>query len=116
MPSGRLLTTERRVSCIRTPNNPTGAVYTRNELLESLELAEEKDIVVISDENYSQVTYDRRKHFTIASLPNAMDRVIVTNGLSKVYAMTGWPGYRIARPDLVDQFEKVGYEIRGCVY
>ncbi len=81
-----------------------------------MELAEEKDIVVISDENYSQVTYDGRKHFTIASLPNAMDRVIVTNGLSKVYAMTGWRlGYLIARPDLVDQFEKIGYEIRACV-
>ena len=87
---------------ICTPNNPTGAVYTKDELSELLKLAEEKDIVIISDENYSQVTYDGRKHFTIASLPNAMDRVILTNGLSKVYAMTGWRTRvpdRSARPD-----------------
>jgi aminotransferase len=99
-----------------TPNNPTGAVYTRQELAKVLKLAKEKQLLVISDENYSLVTYDGRSHCTIASLPGAMERVVVVNGLSKVFAMTGWRlGYLIARKDIVEQAEKVAYEMHGSV-
>jgi aminotransferase len=99
-----------------TPNNPTGAVYTREELAEVLALAERHSLVVISDESYSRITYDGRPHCSIASLPGGIERTVVVNGLSKVYAMTGWRlGYVIARADLVPQLEKVAYEIRGPV-
>lgn len=99
-----------------TPNNPSGAVYTKEELEKVLRIAEEEDLLVISDENYSQVTYDGKKHLSIASLANAGKRTIVVNGLSKVYAMTGWRlGYVIAPSDFISQFEKIGYEIRGSV-
>jgi aspartate/methionine/tyrosine aminotransferase len=101
---------------ICTPNNPTGACYDENELKELLQLARENDLVVISDENYSQVTYDDRKHFSIASLPDALERTIVVNGLSKVFSMTGFRlGYIVANSTFVEQFEKVGYSIRGSV-
>ncbi len=99
-----------------TPNNPTGAVYDRKELQDVLNIAERYNLVIISDENYSQLTYDDRSHQSIGSLPGAMERVIIVNGLSKTYAMTGWRlGYVLARRDLVEQFEKLAYEIRGSV-
>jgi len=99
-----------------TPNNPTGAIYSRAELAAVLRIAQEKDLLIISDENYSQVTYGDRKHFSIAALPRAMERTIVINGLSKVYAMAGWRlGYMIAGREYIEQFEKVAYLIRGSV-
>lgn len=112
----RAVTSRTKAIVICTPNNPTGAVYTRSELAELLKVAEAHDLAVISDENYSQVTYDGKSHCSIASLPHAMERTVVINGLSKVYAMTGWRlGYVIARRDLVEPFEKVAFEIRGSL-
>ena len=99
-----------------TPNNPTGAVYSERELSEVLKIANQRNLLVISDENYSQVTYDGKKHVSIASLPGGLDNTIVVNGLSKVFAMTGWRlGYVIARSDFIEHFEKLAYEIRGSV-
>lgn len=101
---------------ICTPNNPTGAVYTEDELTRLLKIAEQNDLLVISDENYSQVTYDDNRHFSIAALPNALERTIVVNGLSKVYSMTGFRlGYVVAKSGFINEFEKVAYEIRGSV-
>ena len=101
---------------ICTPNNPTGAVYDRRELEEVSAIARDNNLLVISDESYSQVTYDGKKHVSTASLRKAMERTIVVNGLSKVYAMTGWRlGYIIARRELTEQFEKLAFEIRGSV-
>ncbi|MDA4128839.1 MAG: pyridoxal phosphate-dependent aminotransferase [Thaumarchaeota archaeon] len=101
---------------ICTPNNPTGAVYDRSELEEVLEIARGNNLLLISDESYSQVTYDGKEHVSIASLRKAMERTIVVNGLSKAYAMTGWRlGYIIARSELTEQFEKLAFEIRGSV-
>ncbi len=86
-----------------TPNNPTGAVYTRKELRDVLEIAERHDLLIISDENYSQLVYDNNLHVSIGHLPGAMERTIVVNGLSKAYGMTGWRlGYLLARKDLVE--------------
>ena len=112
----RAVTKATRAIVLCTPNNPTGAVYHRDELAAVLQLAERHALVVISDESYNQIVYDGREHCTIASLPGALERTIVVSGLSKVYAMTGWRlGYVIARADLIAQLEKVAYEIRGSV-
>jgi aspartate/methionine/tyrosine aminotransferase len=112
----RAISRKTKAIVICTPNNPTGAVYQKNELAELLNIARENDLVIISDENYSQVAYDHNKHFSIASLPDALERTIVVNGLSKVYSMTGFRlGYIIANGDFINQFEKVGYDIRGSV-
>ena len=99
-----------------TPNNPTGAVYTRSELSSILKIAKEKNLLVISDENYCEIIYDGKKHETIGSMKGARERVIIANGLSKAFAMTGWRlGYLIANKELIAQLEKLAFEIRGSV-
>jgi aminotransferase len=71
------------------PNNPTGAVYTREVLLEIARIAEEHDLIVISDELYDQLVYGVQ-HVCFASLPGMQSRTILLGGFSKNYAMTGW--------------------------
>lgn len=89
------------------PNNPTGAVMTREELEPIAEFAHEHDLLIISDEIYSELTYGR-EHVSIASLPEMKDRCIVINGFSKAFAMTGWRlGYAAAPRDLMEQMVKV---------
>lgn len=110
------VTSKTKAIVLCTPNNPTGAVYDQRELEEVLQISKDNDLIVISDEAYNQVTYDGKKHFTIGALPNAMDRTIIVGTLSKVFAMTGWRlGYLIARKDLIEQFEKIAFEMRGSV-
>jgi aminotransferase len=112
----RAVTARTKAVVICTPNNPTGACYTRVELAALLDLCRACDLVVIADESYSQIVYDGRRHVTIASLPGALPRAVVVNGLSKSFAMTGWRlGYIIAREEFIRAFEKIGYEIHGCV-
>lgn len=83
---------------INTPGNPTGSVYTREELQALVEVAEEEDIIILSDEVYEKLVYEDAQHVSIASLsPEAYDLTITVNGLSKAYAMTGWRiGYTAA--------------------
>ncbi len=89
------------------PNNPTGAIMTREELEPIAEFAHEHDLLIISDEIYSELTYGR-EHVSIASLPEMKDRCIVINGFSKAFAMTGWRlGYAAAPRDLMEQMVKV---------
>ena len=85
---------------INSPNNPTGAVYSENNLRALAELALEKDIMIISDEIYEKLIYGEAKHFSIAALvPEAYDKTIVINGMSKAFRMTGWRcGYSAAPP------------------
>ena len=92
---------------IINPNNPTGAIMTKEELEPIAEFAKEHDIVVISDEIYSELTYGR-DHVSIASLPEMKDRSIVINGFSKAFAMTGWRlGYVAAPRYMMKQMVKV---------
>ena len=78
------------------PNNPTGAVASRETLLEVLRIAEEHDLVVISDEIYDRLVYGP-PHVCFAALPGARERTITLGGFSKDYAMTGWRiGYAAA--------------------
>ncbi|MCS7008551.1 MAG: pyridoxal phosphate-dependent aminotransferase [Chthoniobacterales bacterium] len=83
---------------LNTPGNPTGSVYTREELQAIIEVAEEEDILILSDEVYEKLVYENAQHVSIASLsPEAYDLTITINGLSKAYAMTGWRiGYSAA--------------------
>jgi len=84
------LTPRTRAVILNSPCNPTGAVYTRQELEALAELARERDIWVISDEIYSALLYDGLEHVSIASFPGMKERSIVVDGASKTYAMTGW--------------------------
>jgi len=83
------------------PNNPTGAVATRETLQEVLNIAERHDLIVISDEIYDQLVYDWQ-HVSFASLPGAWDRTLTLGGFSKDYAMTGWRiGFAAAPADIL---------------
>lgn len=75
---------------INTPGNPTGAVYTREELKAIADVAAEEEILILSDEIYEKLIYDETEHVSIGSLPEAHDLTITVNGFSKAYAMTGW--------------------------
>ncbi|MCR5093091.1 MAG: aminotransferase class I/II-fold pyridoxal phosphate-dependent enzyme [Lachnospiraceae bacterium] len=84
------------------PNNPTGAVMSREDLEKIAEVVRQKDLYIISDEIYGELTY-RGKHVSIASLPGMKERTIVIGGFSKAYAMTGWRlGYAVG-PELIMQ-------------
>jgi aminotransferase len=96
------ITARTRALLIGFPNNPTGSVMTREELLALAEIAEEHDLLVISDEIYDRLTY-AGSHRCFAGLPGMWERTVLLNGLSKAYAMTGWRiGYACAPPDIIN--------------
>src|SRR5439155_17039747 len=85
------MTPRTKMVIINSPGNPTGSVYTREELRAIAEVAAEEDIFILSDEIYEKLTYDGAEHVSIASLsPEAHDLTITVNGFSKSYATTGW--------------------------
>jgi aminotransferase len=89
------------------PNNPTGAVMTREVMLEIAAVAEQHDLVVISDEIYDRLVYGI-EHVCVPTLPGMRDRTILLGGFSKAYAMTGWRiGYACANPDILAAMRKV---------
>jgi aminotransferase len=90
------------------PSNPTGKVFTRDELIYILELAEQHDVFVITDEPYEHIVYQPQHHIHCAALPGAADRVITCNSLSKTYSITGWRlGYVQAAARVIAQARKV---------
>ncbi len=85
------MTPKTKMIILNTPGNPTGSVYTREELRAISEVAAEEEIYILSDEIYEKLVYDGTEHVSIASLtPEAYDLTITVNGFSKAYAMTGW--------------------------
>ncbi len=87
----KAVTDKTRAIIINTPSNPTGMVYSKEELTRIAELCVKKEIYVVSDEIYEHLIYDGYKHFSIASVNDKIkDFTIVVNGVSKTYAMTGW--------------------------
>ncbi len=93
---------------IGNPNNPTGAVIAEAELAKIAALAQEHDLLVISDEVYSRLTYGGETHATIATQPGMRDRTILVDGFSKAYAMTGWRvGYVCAPTHILEAVLKV---------
>ena len=94
---------------INSPNNPTGAVYSKEELIEIVNVAKDKNIFIISDEIYEKIIFDSEKHVSIARLSkDAYERTIVINGFSKSYAMTGWRiGYLAGNKKLIEIINKI---------
>ncbi len=90
------------------PNNPTGAVMEQKDLEEIAEVIREKDLFVLSDEIYAELTYTGKDHVSIASLPGMRERTIVINGFSKSHAMTGWRlGYACGPEQIIRQMIKI---------
>lgn len=101
------ITEKTKILVLPFPNNPTGAVMSRKDLEEIAEVIIEKDLFVLSDEIYSELSYDG-DHVSIASLPGMRERTITINGFSKAYAMTGWRlGYVCAPEEITAQMTKI---------
>ena len=101
------ITPKTKVLFLAFPNNPTGAVMTREDLEPIAKVCIEKDIFVISDEIYAELTYSGQ-HVSIAALPDMRDRTVVINGFSKAYAMTGWRLGFVAGPaNIIAQMVKL---------
>lgn len=102
------VTDKTKVLILPFPNNPTGAVMTREDLEDIAQVCIEKDIFVISDEIYAELTYTGDRHVTIAELPGMRERTVLINGFSKAYAMTGWRlGYACAPENILSQMLKI---------
>jgi len=100
------------------PNNPSGTVYSYQELLKIAEIAQDNDLIVLSDEVYCEFVWDGRKHISIASLPEMKERTIISSSFSKTFAMTGWRlGYVLADAPLVKKMQKIplGYRTNTFV-
>jgi len=101
------LTPRTKALLIGYPNNPTGAVMSRDDLAAIARFAEQHDLIVISDEIYASLTYDG-EHTCFAALPEMRDRTILLNGFSKAYAMTGWRiGYAMGNADFIGAMTKI---------
>lgn len=102
------ITPKSKLIVLPFPNNPTGAIMEREDLEEIAEVVLKHDLLVLSDEIYSELTYGGKRHVSIASLDNMYERTIVINGFSKSYAMTGWRlGYALGPAPLIEQMTKL---------
>lgn len=101
------ITDKTKVLILPFPNNPTGAIMEKEDLEAIAEVIREKDIFIISDEIYAELTY-KGKHVSIISLPGMKERTVLINGFSKSYAMTGWRlGYACAPAEIMEQMLKI---------
>ena len=95
------MTPRTKMVILNSPGNPTGSVYTREELQAIVEVAADEEILILSDEIYEKLTYDGAEHVSVASLPGAADITITINGFSKAYAMTGWRLGYLGAPEAI---------------
>ncbi len=101
------ITDKTKLLILPYPNNPTGAIMERENLAAIAEIIREKDIFVMSDEIYGELTY-KGKHTSIAGLPGMQERTLLINGFSKAYAMTGWRmGYACGPQPVIEQMTKI---------
>ncbi len=101
------ITPKTKVLILPYPNNPTGAIMERSDLEAIAEIIKKHDLLVLSDEIYSELTYNE-KHVSITALPEMKERTIYINGFSKAYAMTGWRlGYACGPADIIQQMTKI---------
>ncbi len=104
----RAITAKTKAIILNSPTNPTGVVFTSEEIEAIATIVRDTDILVFSDEVYEKVAFDRRRHISIGALDGISDRVITVNGVSKAYAMTGWRiGYLGGPRDIVAAAAKV---------
>lgn len=108
------ITDKTKLIIVNSPQNPTGSVMTKSEMDEIAEIAEEKNIFIISDEIYSKMTYDT-KHYTPTLRDKACERTILLDGFSKYYAMTGWRlGYMITPVKIAERLQDLLVSAISC--
>lgn len=102
-----VITNKTKILLMNYPNNPTGAIMTKEDLGKIAEVVIKHDLLVISDEIYSELTYSGN-HYSIGALPNMRERTLTINGFSKSFAMTGWRlGYLMGPKAIMDQVKKI---------
>lgn len=102
------ITSKTKLLILPFPNNPTGAVMRREHLNEIAEVVREHNLMVLSDEIYSELTYGDSRHVSIAAIDGMRERTIVVNGFSKTFAMTGWRlGYAVGPKEIIGQMTKL---------
>ncbi len=102
------ITDRTKILVLPFPNNPTGAIMERKDLEDIARIVEEKDLIVMTDEIYAELTYGGREHVSIASFPGMKERTIYINGFSKAFAMTGWRlGYACGPAKIIEQMLKI---------
>ncbi len=103
----KAITPKTKLLVLPFPNNPTGAIMTKEDLEKIVEVLKNKDILVLSDEIYSELTYGM-KHTSIATLPGMYEKTVVVNGFSKSYAMTGWRlGFAAGPKEIIQAMTKI---------
>ncbi|WP_211750230.1 aminotransferase class I/II-fold pyridoxal phosphate-dependent enzyme [Paenibacillus sp. Marseille-Q4541] len=108
------ITPRSKLIMLNYPNNPTGAIMTAEDWQPIVDIVKENNLLVISDEVYAELTYDR-KHVSIASLPGMQERTIVLSGFSKAFAMTGWRiGYACGHQELLAAMLKIHQYTAMC--
>ena len=101
-------TRQTKAIIINTPNNPTGKVFSRDELKVIARLCQKWNVIAITDEIYEHILYNGKEHVAMATLDGMGERTITVNGLSKTYSVTGWRvGYTIANPEITQAIRKV---------
>lgn len=102
-----VITSKTKILLMNYPNNPTGAIMTKEDLEKIAKVVIKHDLLVISDEIYSELTYSGN-HYSIGALPNMRERTLTINGFSKSFAMTGWRlGYLMGPKAIMDQVKKI---------
>lgn len=102
------ITSSTKLLILPYPNNPTGAIMEEQDLAAIIDVIKKHDLLVISDEIYSELMYDGRVHVSFASLPDMYDRTITINGFSKAFAMTGWRvGYACGPEEIIAVMNKI---------
>ncbi|OTG95732.1 methionine aminotransferase [Acinetobacter sp. ANC 3832] len=102
------ITDKTRMVIVNTPHNPTGAIWSCQDWLNLIELIQDKNIVVLSDEVYEHLIYDDAKHISALTFPELRDRCFVVGSFGKTFHVTGWKtGYCIASPELMKVFRQI---------
>jgi len=110
-----LVTARTKLIIVNTPQNPTGGILTAEDVRFIADLARERDLLVISDEIYSQICYGDFKHVSLLAEPGMRERTILMDGMSKAYAMCGWRlGYGVAPRELAGKFETLMINSSSC--
>ncbi|KKW82039.1 aminotransferase [Acinetobacter sp. Ag2] len=102
------ITDKTRMVIVNTPHNPTGAIWSKQDWLNLIELIQDKNIIVLSDEVYEHLIFDGEKHYSALSFPALRDRSFVVGSFGKTFHVTGWKtGYCIASPELMKMFRQI---------
>lgn len=109
------ITDKTRMVIVNTPHNPTGAIWSKQDWLNLIELIQDKNIIVLSDEVYEHLIFDGEKHYSALSFPALRDRSFVVGSFGKTFHVTGWKtGYCVASPELMRLFRQIYQYANFC--